>query len=710
MSYIINNTNPFVSIKLTEIGREKLASGSLNFSFWAIGDSEINYERERLYDNQSGIYSNLTAPSRILRPKDRQPNFKYFITTDGTTNLNTLQLANIDVIKAVVNNEAEVRGFFNETGSTFTTLSSSTYVVSSQSINNTSLTGGTDLYVTGLTYTVGDLVLIKVGNCLATGQTEYSNTLPLPNLWYQIQASAATDTITLDRLLPNLSGDCGVSQVIVYPKGEVWDIYNSETVPYWDSGTLSFDSCCGVSCTDVPIWNMNNVWCEDPAGFSGGTNINDYEHYWDFGSYDYLGQKYPYLWYECQEDASLSDAICEVAGQSVIDPVKKSIAIIHYTNNTVSNVYGEFFYIDTTNNKTLILDIPDLMYHRRSFSTATGNIMGMRFIASGDTQLIPNSEIEFIPLIEQPTFVNGTPLRVGKVFPQLKIVVIDDDEIVMAMSYKSNRNWTLPPLSATLVSPQVGSSGVLPTDSTMYITYILDNNLSGMTTTGITTPINCQYYTKITNTTPTIKDVNFKISELDLLPYMRKVEDINYDGLGFYARNFKVLWQVVSNSNDRPLTEAWNEFDFTSTSLTTNAGETIDPLALENQNPLANGFLINTAVSTGSTQFSIVNTLSLPLNNQPNNLQFGDERFFYGNLKTYIGASIYKTVFRLNVNETYAFTSNPTRTLDPNEPNIRVSEVGIYDSNSNLVVVGKLSKAVDIQNGGNITLELSIDF
>jgi RNAse (barnase) inhibitor barstar len=561
--------------------------------------------------------------------------------------------------------------------------------------------------VTGLTYTVGDLVLIKVGNCLATGQTEYSNTLPLPNLWYQIQASAATDTITLDRLLPNLSGDCGVSQVIVYPKGEVWDIYNSETVPYWDSGTLSFDSCCGVSCTDVPIWNMNNVWCEDPAGFDSGTT---YEHYWDFGSYDYLGQKYPYLWYDCQEDASLSDAICEVAGQSVIDPIKKSIAIIHYTNNTVSNVYGEFFYIDTTNNKTLILDIPDLMYHRRSFSTATGNIMGMRFIASGDTQLIPNSEIEFIPLIEQPTFVNGTPLRVGKVFPQLKIVVIDDDEIVMAMSYKSNRNWTLPPLSATLVSPQVGSSGVLPTDSTMYITYILDNNLSGMTTTGITTPINCQYYTKITNTTPTIKDVNFKISELDLLPYMRKVEDINYDGLGFYARNFKVLWQVVSNSNDRPLTEAWNEFDFTSTSLTTNAGETIDPLALENQNPLANGFLIDTAVSTGSTQFSIVNTLSLPLNNQPNNLQFGDERFFYGNLKTYIGASIYKTVFRLNVNDTYNFTSNPTRTLDPNQPNIRVSEVGIYDSNNNLVVVGKLSKAVEIQNGGNITLELSIDF
>jgi RNAse (barnase) inhibitor barstar len=336
--------------------------------------------------------------------------------------------------------------------------------------------------------------------------------------------------------------------------------------------------------------------------------------------------------------------------------------------------------------------------------------MGMRFIASGTTQLIPNSDIEYIPLIESPSMVTGTPVAVGKVFPQLKTIVIDDDEIVMAMSYKSNRNWTLPPLSATLVSPQIGSSGVLPSDNTMYLTYILDNDLSGVTTTGITTPINCQYYTKITNTTPTAKDVSFKISELDFLPYMRKVEDPNYDGLGFYARNFKVLWQVVSNPNDRPITSAWNEFDYTSTSLTTNAGETIDPLALENQNPLVNGFLIDTSVSTGSTQFSIVNTLTLPLDNQPTNLQFGDERFFYGNVKTYIGATIYKTVFRLNVNDTYNFTSNPTRTLASGQPDIRISEIGIYDSDRNLVVVGKLSKAVEIQNGGNITLELSIDF
>jgi len=50
MSYIIKSTSPFVSIKLTEKGREKLALGNLNFKSWVIGDSEINYSRESIID------------------------------------------------------------------------------------------------------------------------------------------------------------------------------------------------------------------------------------------------------------------------------------------------------------------------------------------------------------------------------------------------------------------------------------------------------------------------------------------------------------------------------------------------------------------------------------------------------------------------------------------------------------------------------------
>lgn len=704
MSYIINNTNAYSSIKLTEKGRERLALGQLNFAYWAVGDSEVNYDREEFVDDTTIPFDNVSGATRILRPKDQQPNFKYYITTDGVTNLNVLQPANIEVMKAVPNNAATDRGFFSNSGSTFTTLSSTTYTIDSQTVSNVIFTGGTQLCISGLTASVGDRILIKYSNPLASGFTEFSNTLPLPNLWYQIESSGTT-CFDVDRDLPDFSGATGMSQVIVYSSDEVWNMFGDSTVPYWDSGTLSFDSCCNVSCSDVPIWNQNNVWCEDPAGFSSGST---YEHYYDFGSFDYLGQKYPYLWYPCVDNGETSDIICEVAGLSVIDTVRKSIGIIHYTNNTVSNVYGEFFYIDNANNKTVTLEMPDLMYHRRNFGTGLGVNMGMKFLASGDTMLIPNSDIEYVPLIEDPSLV-GTSRVVGKVFPQLKTIVIDDDEIVMATSAKANRNWTLPALAANLVAPQSG--GTLETDKTMYLTYILDNESTG-TTSGMTTPINCQYYTKIRNNTPTTKNVEFRLNAVDLLPYMRKIEDVGYDGLGFYAYNFKVLWQIVDEPEDRPLTDGWNEYNFTTPAITSNAGETIDPLLLEAQNPTTNGFLIDDSVAAASTTFYIIDTLNFPAEVDDEYLQLGDERFFYGNVSAHIGSTIYKTLFKLDIDSSqFEFTSNPTRGLDPNiqEPNIRITEAGIYDSDRNLVLVAKMSKPF-ILNGNTITAELSIDF
>jgi len=107
-----------------------------------------------------------------------------------------------------------------------------------------------------------------------------------------------------------------------------------------------------------------------------------------------------------------------------------------------------------------------------------------------------------------------------------------------------------------------------------------------------------------------------------------------------------------------------------------------------------------------------MNSLNMPTNANTANLQFGDERFFYGNLETYIGATIYKTIFNLNVSaDDFKTTSNPTRlNSDPNPPDIRVTEIGIYDTTGTLVMIGKLSKPVKLTSGNTIMLELSMDF
>jgi hypothetical protein len=193
---------------------------------------------------------------------------------------------------------------------------------------------------------------------------------------------------------------------------------------------------------------------------------------------------------------------------------------------------------------------------------------------------------------------------------------------------------------------------------------------------------------------------------------MRKIES-GYDGLGFFATNFKLLYQIVDNETTRPDSSAWKVYDFTSTSITTNLGESINPTLLENQNPTAIGFLLTSNINLSATTFNLVPILNMAPNNQPTYLQFGDERFFYGNLETFIGATIYKTIFSIYVNSSeFNNTSNSTRSKDSttNPPDIMVSEVGVYDSSNNLVCIGKLSQPIQLTVGNTAMLELSIDF
>jgi len=722
MSYIINTTNAFVNIKLTETGRQKLAQGQLNFTSFGIGDSEINYDREDLHDTYGTTtgYPSLSGTSKVLSPFDRQPDIKSYITatSNSNANLNALNSSQISTIKAVVNNKALERGFFSGNGTTYTTYTGNTYTKGTGTV--VALTGGTSLTIgTGTTFSVGDYILIKVGNDTVGSLDLNENTTPVPHLWYKIQTITTSidnnDTIIVDRELPGISATTATSQFFIYPGGEVYSSFGHETTtPYWNSNTLDFAGCCDVSCGDVPVLNQNSVWCENLAGMTGtsvvnGVSTNPNESFEKFGSNDYLGQKYPYFDVDCTGQVIGND-ICDNPGESVIDDAHKSISILHYTNNTISNYYGEFFFIDGINNKTLKLHLPDLMYHRRDFGTESGTTMGMSFIATGTTKFIGTSDLEYVDLIEDPSLVSNTEKVVGKVFPQLKTVIINDDEIVAATSYKSNRNWTLPPLKAKLVASASGATaGVLETNKTMYLTYTFENE----TGTGLTTTVPCQYYSKIENNTTSSKDIEFNIDGLDLLPYMRKEEKGTYDGMGFSARNFKVLYQIVEDDTDRPLSNAWNVYDYTTTGITSGATETIDPKLLEIQNPTINGFLIDGTALGASTTFSIIDSLKMAPNSEPNNLQFGDERFFYGNLETCIGATIFKTIFNINISaDDFKTTSNITRpnSLAALSADIRVTEVGIYDNDNALVMIGKLSKPVKLTAGNTVMLELAIDF
>lgn len=702
MSYIINSTNPFVSVKLTDAGRKKLALGALNFSYWAVGDSEIDYKRESIIDaNPTNIP--LSGNSIILSPVDRQPNIKYYVST-GDTVLNALTPDKVRTIKSVVNNKANERGFFSGSTNNYNTLVSNNYVITYGVIDNTNFTGGTSIDIaTGISES--NIIVFKLTNDTLGSIPTLTNDTPIPTLFYKVK-SVAGSIITLDRVLPDFSLQSSTNiGYYVYPGDEVADAFGTGmTSAYWDMGTLSFALNNLVSVADNPVWCMNNTWSETVLGITG-TTYQDFKH---FGSYQYLGDKEAYFDYNLTDSITTQNDALVCDGSSFIDTGLKSVALIHYTNNTISNFYGEFFYINGSNGKQFELELPTLMYHRRSYATGSGNTMGMKFIASGTTKVLTNTDIEYVDLIEDPTMVSGkTSLTIGRVYPQLKMVSIHDDEIVAAMSYKSNRNWTLPTLKTKTKSPEGGASnGVLDVNKTIYITYAIDS------TSGLTMSLPCQKFAKLTNNTPTSKDVEFHIEDLDLLPYMRKIEDVSYDGKGFYGDKLKLIYQIKDNETDRPTSDGWKVADFTTSAITVNINETIDPKKLEIQSPTTNGFILTNAINmanSGNT-YTINQGLNIPLKTNTNDLNFGDERFFYGNIKTYIGANIYKTIFNITLsNSNFKQTSNPTRIAGDETP-LRVTEIGVYDSTQELIAIGKVSEPIKLINGDTIMVELSLDF
>jgi len=742
MSYINKQSTTLVRVKLTDIGREQLAKGQLTFANYMIGDSEVDYNYVKGWSEfvpsigaatgefwfpeaDGNIVKNIY--SKVLRPKDDNPFFSSFLLNQSNQFIFPLnQQSNIQLIKGIVTNEADDRGFFS--GSTvdsgLVVQTNSNFILEQGTINLNNFSGATDYTTftqgvltlnTPLTATsVNDYIIFRFSNPTlgnVTGSTMTSATI---NTVYNI-TNISGSTIKVDRVLPTLSAYSGT--IITYytlPGGDdPMDTYYgaSSLSAYWNSGTLSFQNSCDICVDNIPVWNMNNVWTENPAGLYKDSPVNYHENNL-FGSEQFVGTK-QYLGYNREITVTNTNSMMD--SKSYMDTYNKSISILHYTNSCISNFYGEQFYIDEETGKLLNLDIPVMWHRRNNIGTGSGTTLGMRF--TSDTirkTLSSNNDIEYYDLIEfsgmsvSPTL----PLVVGKVFPQLKIVVIDNEELIAGMSYKSNRNYTLPDLAAELLSPVNGNcTGVLKAGESLYLTYWLENVGTGTTgTTTVTTPIlPCQRYTVIDNKTNTDKDVQFRIGNLNELPYMRKRENVNYDGFGFFADTFKVLAQVVDKTTqNRPLSSNWKVIDFTSTNITVTSGQTISPSLFENQNPNTTGFILTGSLYTGGTTFNLGDELDMSTASYYGKMTLGDERLFYGNLRTHIGATIYKTLFNITVDgASIASTSNSTFEFGDDR---YVSEIGILDNNQNLVLVGKLSRPIRISDSTTASIELTIDF
>ena len=714
MSYIIKNTAGLINTRVTDVGRRYISQGNFNISYFQIGDSEVNYTAVPNYNqvNNNILMPAFNAQNDTGSPQSNKQNVKYPYYVQGNAG-NTFGIPYMDSVVQEVYNSAGPKGFFTtgstqiETGSAYTVTSN--YWVDMSTVNGTTSIDVEydDLMVccTGCTTgtpQVNDFITIVfdgIGGCGTFGSNEI--------LTYKIQSmtpttgtTGTTFTLNLDRATPTYTGlpiASNYGRCYIYPSG-MTQLYDTITpAPYWQTDTLNFESPCDVQNREnTVIWNMNIPWSENPAGLFTSTN----EGYDNFGSVTYIGTK-EYLGY--QEPSGQTDTGQVYYYNSFDNKItvrpqdQKAIAIIHYTNQDIDNVYGEKFStvpFDPQNPTDDIglarhfrLNLPTLMWHKK-----TGDTIGQTFwidppgydlckpyyIKSTESLDMNDPGIRYYQLWDTNPDSNGNLNRIGKVFPDQEIIIIDDEEVISAMSYKANRNWTLPAPKLSLITPNICTpnettqEGVItsPTQR-LWLTYRFDTN------TGATSSLHCNYYTSIQATnTVTANTQNVAIRFGDEFPFL------NSSLSGFSANSMKLLCQIVTGDT-RPLSTAWREIDVTSEMTLTNGYITMTGITGTTFQIDANSY--NAAASN---IYNLANYIDIPANGDTDVLNFGDEYYFYGNLETDISATIYEMKYLINLGRNqFTNTSNPTWTSGTTS---YVTEIGLYNSNKDLMVISKL--------------------
>jgi hypothetical protein len=283
---------------------------------------------------------------------------------------------------------------------------------------------------------------------------------------------------------------------------------------------------------------------------------------------------------------------------------------------------------------------------------------------------------------------------VGKVFPDLKVAIMEDKEVNAALSYKSNRNWTLPKptLTESIVDPcGVDTRGILSaTTEQLWVSYMLGSS------TGFTTALPCLNYSTITPSKNIATDIylSFPTGGFGFLS--------NFSNwTGYTADKFYVLLKkTISGDTYNP--SGWTIYDMTSSVRNQTVG-----LPMVGSNLNSSKIRLSWSALTYGTQFNITDYMTYNTTNS--SLQLGDEDFLFGNVSTDIGATVYQTNLLCVIDETMFNRSvNPTFNVFTGTPYI--SEVGIYSDDKDLVGIAKLATPVIKSRQNSTIYQINLDF
>ena len=258
---------------------------------------------------------------------------------------------------------------------------------------------------------------------------------------------------------------------------------------------------------------------------------------------------------------------------------------------------------------------------------------------------------------------------IGRVYNHLQIIAIHDQELLSCLNPISNRSFQFPQMSGRLVTDKV--NGILKPNQCMWLTYTMNAN-------GYREFLPNQNILFFKNETVVNKNIEFYFDDLTM------VDNIDFNSL-------KIIYQI-SNNCEQPTPCDWKVVDF-SDSLVTNG-------------------LLDLTLATQKTDYLLDNF---------KNIKATDYRLSYlsntsqvcntkidASFDFYIGRELYKSVFNIKVDGS-SLKSSKNCTWSRGQ-NVILSEIGIYNSDRELIIISKLTNPIKLDSTTLYNLEVSVDF
>jgi len=239
--------------------------------------------------------------------------------------------------------------------------------------------------------------------------------------------------------------------------------------------------------------------------------------------------------------------------------------------------------------------------------------------------------------------------------------------------------------------------------NTVFISYFFES------LSGFSRAIHCNYIGRIelNDINPTIETIRLKFSDIDDFKFLNSNTGTT---TGYSAHKLFALVQLVQYTGVDDLADVkpdpalWKTYELTYQIYPSGTTRLISPYDMVETTvfeiPLLNYY------NTGSTEFSAYDLYYL--NYQTNELCFGDEVYFFGNVETDIEADVYTSDLSINLAlGEFNSTTNPTW---DGISSVAISEIGIYDEDKNLVAIGKLNNPIIKDSSITRTISFAIDF